>query len=398
MIEYYTGVPGSGKTYNAVNHAYNCFIDSSHKQYGKYKNFYTNINEFNFEFFNDNALIASKSDKKQSLLKSIFSSIKTPSINKNHFFTKEKKLIPNESALASDTEVQSVKKVVAYNLEIDKLLESFTILHTLYLEKADDSVLIEKSRELNILDTLFIIDECHNYFSDSNTVLIWWLSYHRHLHQDIILITQNFSLVNRKYLTFGEFFYKAVASSLRVRSSVFTYHQYINYHLYKNAHSDTIKVNFRASVYALYSSGANTQSKKVIYKYIFIAVVLLAVVFLVFNMIISRFSHANDDSKKATLATNSKNINAVQSPILNSPAPQNINNVDSFSVVCVENDCISNNQRFSVTDLVTYTSKYGLTQIGIDKLCSDVFIRSYSKNEKFQKEVLNVSLNIPANN
>ena len=393
MIEYYTGVPGSGKTYNAVNHAYNCFIDSSHKQYGKYKNFYTNINEFNFEFFNDNALIAPKSDKKQSLLKSIFSSIKTPSINKNHFFIKEKKFTPNESSVASDTEVQSVKKVVAYNLEIDKLLESLTILHTLYLEKADDSVLIEKSRELNILDTLFIIDECHNYFSDSNATLIWWLSYHRHLHQDIILITQNLSLIYRKYLSFGEFFYKAVASSLRVRSSVFTYHQYINYHLYKNAHSDTIKVNFRASVYALYASGANTQSKKVIYKYIFIAAALLLVIFLVFNMIISRFSHSNDDSNKTT---NSKNINKIQSSIY-APAPQNISNIDSFSIICVANDCISNNQRFSVTELVTYTSKYSLTQIGIDKLSSDVFVRLYAKNEKFQKEVLNVSLNIPAN-
>lgn len=398
MIEYYTGVPGSGKTYNAVNHAYNCFIDSSHKQYGKYKNFYTNINEFNFEFFNDNALISEKSDKKQSLLKSIFSSIKIPSANKNHFFIKEKKLTPNDSAVASDTEIQIVKKVVAYNLDIDKLLESLTILHTLYLEKADDSVLIEKSRELNILDTLFIVDECHNYFSASNDILIWWLSYHRHLHQDIILITQNLSLIYRKYLSFGEFFYKAVASSLRVRSSVFTYHQYINYHLYKNAHSDTIKVNFRASVYALYASGANTQSKKVIYKYIFIAVALLLVVFLVFNMIISRFSHANDDSNKTTPGVNSKNINTAQSSTLNSPAPQNISNIDSFSVVCVENDCISNNQHFALNDLISYTSKYSLTQISINKLGFDIFIRSYAKNEKFQKEVLNVSLNIPASN
>lgn len=383
MIEYYTGVPGSGKTYNAVNHAYNCFIDSSHKDYGKYKNFYTNINEFNFEFFNDNALIVPKSDKKQSLLKSIFSSIKTTS---------------TDSSLASDSEIQSVKKTVAYNLEIDKLLESLTILHTLYLEKADDSVLIEKSRDLNILDTLFIIDECHNYFSDSNTVLIWWLSYHRHLHQDIILITQNLSLIYRKYLSFGEFFYKAVASSLRVRSSVFTYHQYINYHLYKNSHSDTIKVNFRASVYALYASGANTQSKKVIYKYIFIAAALLVVVFLVFNMIISRFSHANDDSNKTTPVVSSKNISTAQSPTLNAPAPQNISNIDSFSVICVANDCISNDHKFSLTDLITYTSKYSLTQIAIDKLSSDVFVRSYAKNEKFQKEVLNVSLNIPASN
>lgn len=382
MIEYYTGVPGSGKTYNAVNHAYNCFIDSSHKDYGKYKNFYTNINEFNFEFFNDNALVAKKSDKKQS----IFS------------FIKNKKMALNESVADSGTDAQSVKKVVVYNLEIDKLLESLTILHTLYLEKADDSVLIEKSRELNILDTLFIIDECHNYFSDSNAVLIWWLSYHRHLHQDIILITQNLSLIYRKYLSFGEFFYKAVASSLRVRSNVFTYHQYINYHLYKNAHSDTIKVNFRASVYALYASGANTQSKKVIYKYILIAVGLLVVVVLIFKMIISRFSHSNDDVKKPTPAMVSKNTNQSQSSSLYSPAPQNISNLDSFSVTCVANDCISNNQHFALNDLISYTLKYSLTQISINKLGSDIFIRSYAKNEKFQKEVLNVSLNIPATN
>ena len=164
MIEFYTGVPGSGKTYKAVSYAYDCFLDEKSKNYKKFNQFYTNINELDFDSFN------------------------------------------------SDLEE------VAYPLDFDLLLKSLFKLHKMFLEKKTDSELMVLADELNLSHSLFLIDECHNYFNSNNEVLIWWLSYHRHLHQDILFMTQNLSLVFKKYLSFSEFFYKAVPSSMRLRA------------------------------------------------------------------------------------------------------------------------------------------------------------------------------------
>lgn len=62
-----------------------------------------------------------------------------------------------------------------------------TILHSLYMDKEPDSVLIEKAKELKLYKVLFVIDEAHNYLkSKENPVLVWWFTYHGHLYQDII--------------------------------------------------------------------------------------------------------------------------------------------------------------------------------------------------------------------
>jgi zona occludens toxin len=325
MLEYYTGVPGSGKTYRAVSLAYDCFIDKKSKTYQKYKYFYTNINEFKFDSFN---------------------------LEKNN---------------------------VAFVLDMDVLKKNLTELHQLYLQKVTDEVLLERAEELNLVHTLFIIDEAHNYFDVKNTVLIWWLSYHRHLHQDIILITQNLSLIYSKYLTFGEFFYNAVSSSLRLRSSVFTYHQFIKWQLFKNSHTNTFKVKFNPLVYALYSSGANTQGTKVIHKFIAIAVFLFIVVVIFFKVYSSHFGSSSDSNttKNKDLIKQKSNISSYVGS-------------DIFTIVCMGFDCSYLGQTVSMQDLNHYKRDYNLIETR-SVTSGDVVFHSFVKNDNFLKGVFNVS-------
>ncbi|MDD2358338.1 MAG: zonular occludens toxin domain-containing protein [Thiovulaceae bacterium] len=325
MIEYYTGVPGSGKTYRAVSHAFDCFLDEKSKTYKKYKYFYTNINEFKFDAFNID------------------------------------------------------KEDVAFVLDMDSLIVSLTELRTLYLDKQPDSVLMIRAVELNLADALFIIDEAHNFFDINNAVLVWWLSYHRHLHQDIILITQNLSLIYRKYLSFGEFFYNAVSSSLRLRGSVFIYHQFTKYQLTKNSHTNTFKIKFNSAVYALYSSGANTQGKKVIQRFIFIAVFLFIVVVLFFKFYSSHLGHSSDsNSTKSNNSIPSNNIS------------NNINS-DFFTVVCVGFDCSYSGQTLSMLDLNKYQKEFNLYEIKSSSGSGGVVFHTYSRNDAFLKRVFNVT-------
>lgn len=370
MIEFYTGVPGSGKTYRAVDHIFNSFFDDKHKDFGKYKWLFTNINEFNFNYFNDKDNEPFNSPKDQ------FAKVRAEKITNPTFIIDgaKRELIPNESAVASDD--------VAFNLDMDQLIKSLTELRELYLQKVGDSVLVKRASELNLTDALFVIDESHNFFDSKNDVLIWWLSYHRHLHQDIILITQNLSLVFRKYLSFGEFFYRAVSPSLRIRGGIFTYHQFVKYQMFKNSHTDTIKVKFNKNVYALYGSGANTQSKKVIYKFIIIAVFLLIVVVILFNFISSSFGSSDKNTSAPTQSS-------VSSFPLNSSAVL-VDRSKSFTVVCVGFDCSYLGQSISLGDLDTYVKRYGIKSLESTMVSDGVFLRTFANNDKFLMEVFNV--------
>lgn len=374
MLEYYTGVPGSGKTYRAVDHVYNCFLDEKSKSFGKYSRFFTNINEFHFEAFNED--ISTDIEPKTNMKKSVFAILQKA----NELSKLPKKDV---AIVEDDDEIESTpsqpKQQVAYPLDMDALLISLTELRELYLSKVSDSLLMERADELNLSNSLFIIDEAHNFFDTKNDVYVWWLSYHRHLHQDIILITQNLSLIYRKYLTFGEFFYRAVPSSLRIRSGVFTYHQFIKYQLYKTSHTDTIKVKFYQKVYALYGSEANTQSKKVIYKFIAIAVVLFVIVAIFFNIVGSFLGGGSSSDSNTTQGKNQNVSSAV------------IDRTVAFSVVCIGFDCSCLGQSFSLPQLNNYKPKYNLQSIETTVVGDGVFIYSFARNDKFLKEVLNVS-------
>lgn len=399
-IEFYTGVPGSGKTYRAVDHVYNSFLDEKNPNFGKYERFYTNINEFNFDHFNklDNEPVQTKEDEKPSflgLIKSLknlkaspkdqFAKVSASNTSRSHDKSQsgKRELITNESALGRDDE-----DMIAIELDIDQLIIDLEEIRQLYLNKVPDSELMKRANELKLSDSLFIIDEAHNFFDTKNDTLIWWLSYHRHLHQDIMLITQSLDLIFRRYLKFSEFFYQAVPSSLRVRGGVFTYNQYIKWQLFKNSKVDSIKIKFNPAVYALYGSGANTQSKKVIYKFIILGAVLFLLAALGFGL----FKSTLTDSDKNSTEKSSNAVTLKTAPTLP------IDRSKSFTVVCVGFDCSCMGQTLSLSDLNGYVKQYDIHPLESTMVSDGVFLRTFANNDKFLSEVLNVQINPTASN
>ena len=238
MLVYYLGIPGSGKTYSAVHTIYNNFSDDkdAKKDLKKdYINCYTNINEFKFE-----------------KLKNVF------------------------------------------KLEYDNLYSNLIILYNLYKEKCTDDVLIEKAKELDIYKTLFVVDECHTFFDTADTIKIWWLTYHRHLYHDIILITQNLALVNTKYKPLAEAFYRAKPNSLVLNHKFFHYTYFTDSRLTKAGRVNVKKIKKDKKVFELYKSGDSVKSKNVIVYFLTIAFILFIILFIVAFFF---FSSKNDDSK-----------------------------------------------------------------------------------------------------
>lgn len=376
MLEFYCGVPGSGKTYKAVDHVYNSFLDEKNPNFGKYERFYTNINEFNFEYFNDQDKqeIEPSKEKTSSSLFGLMKSLK------NAERTIKSEPIKNPKAkIVAGKLIQDKSYEIAIELDIDVLLTNLEEIRQLYLSKVPDSELMERAAELRLSDSLFIIDEAHNYFDAKNDTFIWWLSYHRHLHQDIMLITQSFDLIFRRYLKFSEFYYQAVPSSLRVRGGVFTYNQYIKWQLYKNSKVDSIKIKFNPEVYKLYGSGANTQGKKVIYKFIFMGIGLFLLAFLGFALFSSSWS--KNDSNTTSLS---------KSQIASTPFVP-VDRSSIFTVACVDFDCSLMGQTFSLAQLNDHIKNYSLEEVETISFSDDVSLRLFARNDKFFKEVLNVS-------
>ena len=242
MIAYYLGIPGSGKSYAGVYTIFNNFSDDPKAKKDLKKDYiscFTNINQFNFD---------------------------------------------------------KVKNV--YKFDFNQFYKHLTSLHRLYKKKEPDSVLIEKAKEFNIYKTLFVIDECHNFFDREDAVLVWWLTYHRHLYHDIFLITQNLALVHSKYKPLAEAFYMARPSSLKLSNKNFQYVYYTDKRLSKDSRVNIVKYPKVKEVFELYHSGDEVKSKNVVLHFVVISAVLLLILFIAGYYFFATFVPDDHKAKK----------------------------------------------------------------------------------------------------
>ncbi|WP_455755927.1 zonular occludens toxin domain-containing protein [Sulfurimonas sp.] len=289
MLSYYLGLPGSGKTYKAVETIYNNFSDSDNAIRDKkvtFKNCYTNINEFKFDKIDN-----------------------------------------------------------VYRLDFDETYSLISELHDHYKAKEDDEFLLEFLEKHNLKDTLFVIDEAHNFFDVENKVLVWWLSYHRHLHHEIILITQNLSLIHSKYKPFSEFFYEAKPRSLVLFKSYFKYNVYCSSRLSQKSLSGSIKVKSNPEVFALYKSGDSIDSSNVILKFLMISAFLLVFLVVAFYIYFQTLQKDEKDIKRdikvpkaTTTKPNQTKINTVQKEIL---SDDDFTTNTYFTLECSKKKCIN---------------------------------------------------------
>ena len=247
MIAYYLGIPGSGKSYAGVYTIFNNFSDNPKAKKDLKKDYiscYTNINQFNFD---------------------------------------------------------KVKNV--YKFDFNEFYKQISALHRLYKKKEPDSVLIEQAKEYNIYKTLFVIDECHNFFDREDAVLVWWLTYHRHLYHDIFLITQNLALVNAKYKPLAEAFYMARPSSLKLSNKNFQYTYYTDKRLTKDSKVNIVKYPKVKEVFELYHSGDEVKTKNVVLHFVVISAVLAIILLVGLYYFFSSFTPDNEVAKKSSIQT-----------------------------------------------------------------------------------------------
>jgi hypothetical protein len=304
MITYLVGNPGSGKTYYAVFMIYQIFLFEPKKTFltkfvkpkekPNYSYCYTNINEFKFEL----------SDK--------------------------------------------FKK-----FDFDEFYLGLRNLYALYKTGATDNEVNEKAKELNLYGCVFVLDECHNFFKDKkDEILVWWLTYHRHLYQDIYLITQDLTLVNNEYKRIAEKFYRAVDSSRRLFSKKFRYEVYASYRLYKKDQLEIINIPFLQEVFDLYHSGQSSNKKSFVRFYFLLAIVIfILLIFYFYFVVVSIFRGDTSEPEKNIPADEKIHVPASQTPASSSlffdnKKPKD-NNIDIPEIYIYDITCLNNNCHFS---------------------------------------------------
>jgi zona occludens toxin len=271
-ISYYTGVPRTGKSYKAVYLLYKTFIEEkkqsiTDKLLNKeikeepYINAYTNINGFNFE---------------------VCDRIKP--------------------------------------LDFESFKDNLHILYSMYMDKKSDFELIEKAKELEIYKSLIVIDEVHNFFNKKDdAVLVWWLTYHAHIHHELIFITQDLSLIGNEYKRVAEFFYKAVPQRFRLNPNTFIYTQFSSYSMYQNQYISKEKIPTNQKVFDLYVSGKHTKQFPLIYKYF----ALIFVAFLYLLYAITTNTLFSSDKSKEEIKENQNLTQGVQNENISENISQN---------------------------------------------------------------------------
>lgn len=287
-ITYCVGNPGSGKSYFAVYKIWENFHDFNitKKNYKKkFDNCYTNINQFKFDEF-DNVI----------------------------------------------------------KFDFGKIKEHLTTLYNMYENDQTDEELILYCEDNNLFNSYFVLDEIHNIFkSKDDDVLVWWLTYHRHLHHELLFITQDLSLVHNEYKRIAEFFYKAVDSGKRLFSKKFKYIQFSNYRMYQNSiiKGGGISLEFKQEIFNLYHSGNSGSNNNIVRKYILIFLFLILISIVGFSLFIKNLK-GDSTATKSTINNNKelvKNLDKNFSHIIKNDD----NKTYIYNLTCSDNTCYINN-------------------------------------------------------
>lgn len=137
--------------------------------------------------------------------------------------------------------------------------------------------LAKKVKEKYKRNMLIIIDEAHEWFDRNVKLLKMWLSYHRHINQQIYLVAHASRNIPQTYRTFVEVEYRAKSSTFLFLPGYFFYNRIIG-----GQRAGFIFEKKKQSIFALYKSQDISISDKEVKKKSFVIPGLVVVIVLMF--------------------------------------------------------------------------------------------------------------------
>ena len=275
-IELVTGVPGGGKSYFAANKLLDVYKS-------KNRQIYTNVN-----------LKISYDDY-----------IKPLSVQDLYeFATKELALFQKFTKFSEDYKKHIEDETYDIALKGDESLPYSDVFHKREFSKyyGNYDKYLKDSNLLEHFGGSYIVwDECQNDLQSelgkSDPVWIRFFSYHRHFNMDIFLITQDASLIPKRYRAFISRYYFAQNPAKRLISTTLRFKVYTDLRQFEKFYIETISLKMNDEVHNFYDSGEYNPAKSVFLKKILPAIFLfIAMGFLFYFMFYSKTQEVTNES------------------------------------------------------------------------------------------------------
>lgn len=341
MFVVVTGKPGSGKSAYGVN------LVLSKKD--EYRDIYSNINGLkmggNIKALNFNRLKEIITDCKNIYDYQISKLGEVGNIN-----------VIDEPILEYLLSVDFIEYNKAYDdyLEALKVRKSKNILLRLFLDIFKKIIKVPKYKP-----NLFLIDEAQNHLpsidlitgktASADPVLVWWVSYHRHLYMDVILLTQQYQKLHSSYLRDVQFFLNAVDADNTILGDKTPYFKYIKHMstpFFKTNKAGFVKVNKTKKLFNLYESGDKVRTKSAVLPYIYLALFLLVVAGGVFSYAIDSLGSGEHVDDNSSMVSDSP----IDSRIIRNVKQNTFSNEQFFYIKlnCIAETCINKEHKINI--------------------------------------------------
>ena len=234
-------------------------------------------------------------------------------------------------------------KVLFDRFVFDSFYVHLKILYSLFIQNENqdnlDDILQKYCKENKIFNAYFIIDEAHNNFDNQDKIKMWWFTYHRHLNHEILLITQNKSLINTQYRNVPEIFVKAQPRSKAISKNTLRYFNYTEYRMTQKFSTTEIIIN--DTYFDLYTSGNKSNQKAVGKKYIIMFIIFVLFLIFIFTLFIYKFYFNNPVPKKEEPKKEQIQIPSQTQTYKNQKIETvtNFENLRLFKFTCFDNFC-----------------------------------------------------------
>ena len=283
-IELVTGVPGGGKSYFAAVELLKVYNQ-------KNREIYTNIN---LKVAYDDYIKPLDVQELYEFATAEYELFKKFTHLSKEYKQKNRDKENEESTADKNSEVITLKddeKVLEEKVSVEKPQEE-----KVSDEKAPDKdnfsnylgnydKYLKDSKLLNEFGSSFIVwDECQNDLQSLSADPIWirFFSYHRHFDMNILLVTQDATLIHRRYRAFISRFYLAQNPAKRLISTTLRFKEYTDLRAYDKYFIKSISLKMNQEVHNFYDSGEKKVEKSVFLNKIVPVLVIIAVMIFVF--------------------------------------------------------------------------------------------------------------------
>ncbi len=227
---------------------------------------------------------------------------------------------------------------------------------------------------------------------------VWgrFFSYRRHFGIYLILITQDFDLIHRKYKKWGDKYYFGQNSSRRFISSILRFEIYFKSQEFKKYHLESKHILMKKEIQNFYDTGEKNVGKSAFSKFLFLPILLIFIIYFGYQ-----YTFGASDLK--SIDTNDTNISSIENKITNIDPVEFIEDEDKFSRAdddyfiffnCNLNNCTIRDSSFTIPlkKMTIFAQAVNMEILYSSKINNNYSLVVVNVNGPLYKKLMNFSL------